>query len=56
MDESTNQMGAVLSCSNPDCGCRITINVPCPHGNTYTCACGHPFTGGVTGVAGTPLQ
>lgn len=38
-----NEAGTVLSCSNDDCGCRLTIEVPCPHGDTYKCACGHDF-------------
>lgn len=36
-----NQAGTVLTCTNPDCGCRLRIEEPCPHGDTYTCACGH---------------
>lgn len=33
--------GTTLTCTNPDCGCELTIVRPCPHGDTYTCACGH---------------
>jgi hypothetical protein len=40
---SANQTGRVLTCTNPDCECRLRIETPCPHGDTYTCACGHPF-------------
>lgn len=43
MDASANTAGTELTCSNPDCGCRLRIEQPCPHGSTYTCACGHPF-------------
>jgi hypothetical protein len=48
--------GTVLTCSNPDCGCRVTIEEPCPHGDTYTCACGHQFEakGGGTAITETP--
>ena len=38
-----NEAGTVLTCSNPDCDCRLRIEQPCPHGDAYTCACGHPF-------------
>ncbi len=31
----------LLTCTKDDCGCRIRIEVPCPHGEEYTCACGH---------------
>ena len=43
MDESTNVPGTRLTCTNDDCECELQINTPCPHGTTYTCACGHPF-------------
>ena len=33
--------GTVLTCSNPNCGCRLRIEQPCPRGDTYSCACGH---------------
>lgn len=36
-----NEAGTALTCSNPDCGCSLRIEKPCPHGDTYTCACGH---------------
>jgi metallothionein len=39
----TNQAGTMLSCTNAECACRLRIETPCPHGDTYTCACGHPF-------------
>ena len=38
-----NETGTILTCSNSDCGCELRIEKPCPHGDTYTCACGHPF-------------
>ncbi|MCU0310982.1 MAG: metallothionein [Acidimicrobiales bacterium] len=40
---AANQTGAILTRTNPDCGCRLRIEQPCPHGDTYTCACGHPL-------------
>lgn len=42
-DVDLNRAGTMLTCTNPDCGCRLRIEAPCPHGSTYTCACGHPF-------------
>jgi hypothetical protein len=36
-----NEAGTVLSCSNENCGCQLRIEKPCPHGDTYKCACGH---------------
>jgi len=39
-----NKTGSVLTCTNPECGCRLRIDEPCPHGDTYTCACGHQLT------------
>jgi metallothionein len=38
-----NSSGTILTCSNADCGCRLRIESPCPHGDTYRCACGHDF-------------
>jgi hypothetical protein len=43
MDDSNNVAGTRLTCTNPDCGCELQINTPCPHGAAYTCACGHAF-------------
>jgi hypothetical protein len=43
MDAGANQTGTTLTCTNRDCSCRLRIEEPCPHGDTYTCACGHPF-------------
>lgn len=43
MDRKADGPGARLSCTNPDCDCELQINKPCPHGSTYTCACGHPM-------------
>jgi hypothetical protein len=44
-----NDTGTILTCTNDDCGCRLRIEVPCPHGDTYTCACGHAFVDAGTG-------
>lgn len=41
-----NEAGTVLTCTNPECGCRLRIEKPCPHGDTYTCACGHEMKAG----------
>lgn len=41
MDTDRNATGTRLSCTNPDCDCELQINRPCPHGDTYVCACGH---------------
>lgn len=38
-----NAPGTLLSCTNPDCGCRVRIEAPCPHGDVYLCACNHRF-------------
>lgn len=38
-----NESGVILTCTNDECRCRLRIEVPCPHGDGYTCACGHPF-------------
>lgn len=38
---SADRRGALLTCSNDDCGCRLRIEEPCPHGDDYRCACGH---------------
>lgn len=40
-----NHAGTVLSCANPECGCKLRIEEPCPHGDEYKCACGHPLEG-----------
>lgn len=45
MDNEDNVAGARLTCTNQDCGCELQIVRPCPHGTTYTCACGHPMEG-----------
>jgi hypothetical protein len=42
-NRSWSTTGATLTCTNPDCACELQILTPCPHGDTYTCACGHPF-------------
>jgi hypothetical protein len=36
-----NEVGSTLTCTNDDCNCRLRIEQPCPHGDTYICACGH---------------
>jgi hypothetical protein len=43
MDEAKNAAGTRLTCTNDECPCELQITTPCPHGATYTCACGHPF-------------
>lgn len=40
----TTEPGTVLTCDNPDCDCEIEVRKPCPHGDTYSCGCGHPLT------------
>lgn len=42
-DLMANEAGTTLTCDNEDCGCRLRIESPCPHGDSYTCACGHPL-------------
>lgn len=43
MNSEQNLGGALLTCTNPACDCKLQIVTPCPHGCTYMCACGHPF-------------
>ncbi len=43
MEDSQNTAGTLLTCDNPECGCELQINTPCPHGTSYSCACGHPL-------------
>jgi hypothetical protein len=43
MSTPDDETGTVLTCTNDQCACRLRIEEPCPHGDTYTCACGHPF-------------
>jgi hypothetical protein len=43
MTNTTNQTGAVLTCTNDDCGCRLRIEQPCLHGDVFNFACGQPF-------------
>ena len=38
-----NEPGTVLTCTNDQCSCRLGIEEPCPHGDRYVCACGHPL-------------
>lgn len=54
MNADSNKAGTVLTCANDDCGCRLRIEEPCPHGDTYTCACGHPFVASASGAADKP--
>ncbi len=28
--------GTILTCSNRECGCRLSIEQPCPHGDQHT--------------------
>jgi hypothetical protein len=42
-EDKRNQTGTTLTCTNPDCGCLLRIEQPCPHGDAYLCACGHLF-------------
>ena len=42
-DATNNMVGTILACGNPDCGCRLCIEQPCPHGSAYRCACGYRF-------------
>jgi hypothetical protein len=46
---SANERGTILTCTNDDCACRLRIEEPCPHGDTYTCACGHALEEATTG-------
>jgi metallothionein len=38
-----NETGTLLSCDDEACDCRIRVEVPCPHADQYTCACGRPL-------------
>lgn len=40
---ATNEAGTILTCTDDSCPCRLRIEEPGPHGDTYTCACGHPM-------------
>ena len=40
-----NEAGTLLTRSNEACGCQLRIERPCPHGDTYRCACGHDLEG-----------
>jgi hypothetical protein len=50
--------GTVLTCTNTECGCRLVVQAPCPHGDGYTCACGHDLVparaAGGDGIPPTP--
>lgn len=43
LTDEQNVAGVRMTCTNPDCTCELEIVTPCPHGNAYTCACGHDF-------------
>ena len=45
-----NRSGETLTCSNADCPCELQIVTPCPHGDQYACACGHPLTSASSGA------
>ena len=49
-----NEPGTELTCTNDDCGCRLRIEQPCPHGDQYTCACGHLFEAATPPLADAP--
>lgn len=51
---AADEAGTILTCTNPECGCRLRIEVPCPHGEAYTCACGHPFRSFEASLADVP--
>ncbi len=55
-EHMTNTSGDTLTCSNDECDCLLRVERPCPHGATYTCACGHPMhdAGGTTDFPPTP--
>ena len=40
--------GTELTCDSADCGCKIRVEQPCPHGDAYVCGCGHPLSPIVT--------
>jgi len=39
----TIQTGTTLTCTNPECPCSLRVVQPCPHGDAFTCGCGHPL-------------
>lgn len=43
MESQDNTRGTRMTCTDDDCSCLLEIIDPCPHGATYTCACGHPM-------------
>ncbi|HMJ77056.1 MAG TPA: hypothetical protein VK507_13855 [Iamia sp.] len=49
----TVAQGTVLTCTNTECGCRLQVQEPCPHGDGYTCACGHALVPAGDGDDGT---
>jgi hypothetical protein len=50
-----NEPGVVLTCTDPECTCRLVIESPCPHGDNYKCACGHDFVEAESTVGRTLL-
>jgi len=51
---SNPEPGTTLTCSNDECDCLLRVERPCPHGNTYTCACGHPMQESGAGTSDLP--
>lgn len=47
--------GTLLTCSNDDCDCLLRVERPCPHGDTYTCACGHSLEPAGPGTSDMPV-
>jgi len=47
--------GTVLTCSNDDCDCLLRVERPCPHGDTYTCACGYSLEPAGPGTSDMPV-
>jgi len=40
----SNETRTLLTCTNTEWEYRLRIEEPCPHGDAYTCGCGHAFT------------
>lgn len=51
----TIDVGTLLTCSGEECECRLLVERPCPHGDVYTCACGHPMHPVDPGVSDLPV-
>jgi len=52
----TIEVGTVLTCSGEECDCRLLVERPCPHGDVYTCACGHPMHPVGPGLSDIPVS